>query len=306
MKGWLKDRRLCIYILTAVLLIYHLYFLWLSSVKMELSELLYADFMLFVVIGVCTVYDMYRWIKKTRDWQNAMQTASYVLNEELEDTGALQTVLVHNEQEYLRKQKEHYMQQQELQDYISRWSHEIKLPLAALRMMNERNTDAALRKDIQEQLEKMERQLHMMLCTAKAWMPAGDRSIAKIELKRAIQSAVKNASYFLIHEGFEIQIEDSVDILVLSDEQWLVYMLDQLISNAVKYHKEHPVLTFSCEVREFAVLHVRDNGIGIRQEELAAVFERGHTVDITSREQDYTDIQITFSHDGDFFHLTDL
>ncbi|MCB6454248.1 sensor histidine kinase, partial [Erysipelatoclostridium ramosum] len=61
------------------------------------------------------------------------------------------------------------MQQQELQDYISRWSHEIKLPLAALRMMNERNTDAALRKDIQEQLEKMERQLHMMLCTAKAW-----------------------------------------------------------------------------------------------------------------------------------------
>ena len=305
MKGWLKDRRLCIYILTAVLLIYHLYFLWLSSVKMELSELLYADFMLFVVIGVCTVYDMYRWIKKTRDWQNAMQTASYVLNEELEDTGALETVLVHNEQEYLRKQKEHYMQQQELQDYISRWSHEIKLPLAALRMMNERNTDAALRKDIQEQLEKMERQLHMMLCTAKAWMPAGN------------------------------QIEDSVDILVLSDEQWLVYMLDQLISNAVKYHKEHPVLTFSCDVREFAVLHVRDNGIGIRQEELAAVFERGytgrnqrngayrstgmglyfvrkiadllgHTVAITSREQDYTDIQITFSHDGDFFHLTDL
>lgn len=56
---------------------------------------------------------------------------------------------------------------------------------------------------------------------------------------------MKNASYFLIHEGFEIQIEDSVDILVLSDEQWLVYMLDQLISNAVKYHKEHPVLTFS-------------------------------------------------------------
>lgn len=277
MKGWLKDRRLCIYILTAVLLIYHLYFLWLSSVKMELSELLYADFMLFVVIGVCTVYDMYRWIKKTRDWQNAMQTASYVLNEELEDTGALETVLVHNEQEYLRKQKEHYMQQQELQDYISRWSHEIKLPLAALRMMNERNTDAALRKDIQEQLEKMERQLHMMLCTAKAWMPAGDRGIAKIELKKAIQSAVKNASYFLIHEGFEIQIEDSVDILVLSDEQWLVYMLDQLISNAVKYHKEHPVLTFSCDVREFAVLHVRDNGIGIRQEELAAVFERGYT-----------------------------
>ena len=287
MKGWLKDRRLCICILLAVLIIYHLYFLWLSSVKMELSELLYADFMLLVVIGVCTVSDWYRWIKKTEGWQNAMQTASYVLIEELDDTGELQTVLAHNEQEYLREQKEHYMQ------------------------------------------------LHMMLCTAKAWMPAGDRSIMKIELKKAIQSAVKNASYFLIHEGFEIQIEDSVDILVLSDEQWLVYMLDQLISNAVKYHKEHPVLTFSCEVREYAVLHVRDNGIGIRQEELSAVFERGytgrnqrngayrstgmglyfvrkiadllgHTVTITSREQDYTDIQITFSHDGDFFHLTDL
>ena len=82
MKGWLKDRRLCICILLAVLIIYHLYFLWLSSVKMELSELLYADFMLFVVIGVCTVSDWYRWLKKTEGWQNAMQTASYVLSEE--------------------------------------------------------------------------------------------------------------------------------------------------------------------------------------------------------------------------------
>ena len=83
MKGWLKDRRLCICILLAVLIIYHLYFLWLSSVKMELSELLYADFMLLVVIGVCTVSDWYRWLKKTEGWQNAMQTASYVLSEEL-------------------------------------------------------------------------------------------------------------------------------------------------------------------------------------------------------------------------------
>lgn len=127
-------------------------------------------------------------VKKTEGWQNAMQTASYVLSEELDDTGELQTVLAHNEQEYLREQKEHYMQQQELQDYISRWSHEIKLPLAALRMMNERNTDAALQKDMQKQLEKMERQLHMMLCTAKAWMPAGDRSIMKIELKKPFKA----------------------------------------------------------------------------------------------------------------------
>ena len=79
---------------------------------MELSELLYADFMLLVVIGVCTVSDWYRWLKKTEGWQNAMQTASYVLSEELDDTGELQTVLAHNEQEYLREQKEHYMQQQ--------------------------------------------------------------------------------------------------------------------------------------------------------------------------------------------------
>ena len=278
MKGWLKDRRLCICILLALLIIYHLYFLWLSSVKMELSELLYADFMLLVVIGVCTVSDWYRWLKKTEGWQNAMQTASYVLSEELDDTGELQTVLAHNEQEYLREQKEHYMQQQELQDYISRWSHEIKLPLAALRMMNERNTDAALQKDMQKQLEKMERQLHMMLCTAKAWMPAGDRSIMKIELKKAIQSAVKNASYFLIHEGFEIQIEDSVDILVLSDEQWLVYMLDQLIGNAVKYRTKQPALTFEarCISADEVELTVKDNGIGIAEGEIPYIFDRGY------------------------------
>lgn len=335
MKSWLKERRMWLLALIAVFVIYHLYFLWLSTVRMELSELLYADFMLSVIITICSAFDLYHWKKRVADQTAAMQTSSYVFCEELEDMGMFHRLLEHNEKQYLKEQEDRHMQQQELQDYISRWSHEIKLPLAALRMMNERNTDAHLKADMQEQLEKMERQLHMMLCTAKSWMPASDRDITRISLKKAIQCAVKNASYFLIREDFEIRIDDSVDILVLSDEQWLVYMLDQLITNAIKYHKAHPILSFSCEAKEYEILHVWDNGIGIRQEELAAVFERGytgrnqrngayrstgmglyfvrkiagllgHTVSATSCVQEYTDIQITFSHNGAYFHLTDL
>lgn len=335
MKGWLKERCIWIGMLIGVLVIYHLYFLWLSSVKMVLSELLYADFMLAVIIGTAAAIDLYRWLLRSNDRKSAMQAGSYVLCEELKDIGEYYELLAYNEQQYLKEQELHHTQQQELQDYISRWSHEIKLPLAALRMMNARNEDDFLKQDMQEQLEKMEHQLHTMLCTAKTWMPASDRNITKVPLKRAIQSAVKNASYFLIREGFEIRIDDSVDIFVLSDEQWPVYMLDQIISNAVKYHQMFPVLTFFCEQKDYKILHIKDNGIGIRQEELAAVFERGytgrnqrngayrstgmglyfvrkiakllnHTVSLSSKLNAYTDVQITFVHNGEFFHLTDL
>ena len=68
----------------------------------------------------------------------------------------------------------------------------------------------------------------------------------RISLEEAVKEAVKNQSYFLIQYGFEIILEIK-DVWVYSDKRWMIYLLDQLIANAIKYRSRNPKLVFSCE-----------------------------------------------------------
>ena len=121
-----------------------------------------------------------------------------------------------------------------LSDYITKWTHEIKLPLAALRLMNGRNQDTSLKKEMQDCIVRMENLLHTVLMGSKLQRPENDVCMERISLEEAVKEAVKNQSYFLIQYGFEMILEIK-DVWVYSDKRWLVYLLDQLVANAIKY-----------------------------------------------------------------------
>lgn len=333
MKTWLALRKYWLMLLGCILCLYHIYFLWLIQQPILFADLLYADVLVLCFLFVFLGLDIIHILRQQRDIKQLTATNDFILCEEITEPGSFQELFQHNEEYYHQALANHEKRLEELQDYISRWSHEIKLPLAALRMMNERNEDFALRQDMQKQLERMESQLRSMLCGTKTWMAIYDRRMQWVSLKKVIQAAIKNASYFLIQEGFAIQLDDSVDRQVLSDEQWLGYMLDQIIANAIKYHKEAPCLRFSCDEEETLCLHIIDYGEGIDGDDIPMVFERGycgkevrngqyrstgmglyfvkkiadmlgHPVNITSQKGKYTDVQIIFCNDAEYFHLT--
>lgn len=68
------------------------------------------------------------------------------------------------------------------------------------------------------------------------------------------------------------------DIWIYSDRRWMVYLLDQLIGNAVKYKKENPKIVFWAEEKEPGQVRfgIQDFGIGIPKEELPYVFQKGY------------------------------
>ena len=138
---------------------------------------------------------------------------------------------------------------QELSDYISRWSHEAKLPIASMRLMNERNQDLVLKKQMRLTIEQIQLLLNTMLMSSKLRNPVNDIKIEKV---------------FLENE------------YVYSDRRWLTYMLDQFITNSIKYKQTEPNLTFYIrEDHDGLELIVEDNGIGIAPEDAPYIFDRG-------------------------------
>lgn len=162
-------------------------------------------------------------------------------------------------------------------EYFVTWAHEVKLPLASLKLMNERNRDVVLQRSMQDNLERVQQLLNTMMMSSKLNSLENDVRYEKLFLEDVIKEALKNQSYFLIHEHFSIQKELGMTA-VYSDRRWLVYLLDQLIANAVKYRGEEPEISFKAEQTgpDEAVVSVWDNGIGILQEDIPYIFDKGY------------------------------
>lgn len=179
------------------------------------------------------------------------------------------------------QQKKELLQQkkylEDLSDYIARWSHEAKLPLAALKLMNGRNENEELRKEMESSIARLESLMHTVLMGSKLERPEHDVKFERILLEEIIKESIQNQAFFLIRNHFELDIQVK-DIWIYSDLRWMVYLLDQLIGNAVKYKKENPKIVFWAEEKERGQVRfgIQDFGIGIPKEELPYVFQKGY------------------------------
>lgn len=134
----------------------------------------------------------------------------------------------------------------ELTDYITKWAHEVKLPLSALRLMNDRNMDIMLQKEMKDCLERLQQMINTMMMGSKLKNMENDIKLEPVYLDEVVKKSLKNQSYFLIRDKFQVEL-GLEGISVYSDKRWLVYLLDQLVGNAVKYKTDIPVISFGYE-----------------------------------------------------------
>ena len=240
------------------------------------EDLAYFDAIFFMGGLVCLFLSWYRWAKTCALLHKGTgvrpQEAKRLLG------GLITDYLSGLEEENSKEIAALTQEMNELTDYITRWVHEVKLPLASLNLMNERNQDAELQQGMQECLERMQQLLNTMLLSSKLKSLENDVQYRKTMLEEVVRESLKNQSYFLIHEHFRIEM-DLGEVFVYSDSRWLVYILDQFIGNAVKYRGSDPVLTFTARQvsKDEAVLVIRDNGTGISREDLPFIFDKGYT-----------------------------
>ncbi len=165
----------------------------------------------------------------------------------------------------------------DLQDYIAKWCHEVKIPLAAALLLVEKLQECPERQSLRQQLERINSQMKNALLGCKVQSSLFDIKVRLVKLGDSVRQSVRNNQFFLIQGGFEVQVSGCEEA-VYTDRAWLVYVLDQLISNAIKYAGEVPILKiWSVRKGGQVFLYVEDNGEGISEGDIRRIFEKGFT-----------------------------
>ena len=275
MKEYLKDRGKLFFILLCLWCFADFYLAFLCASNVYFQDLLYLNLLFLAAAFAGILWDFYRF-KKIEKYLEGRLSLTPLEQEKLFGK-RVSAYMEEKKAEHKKEIQRLLREQEELTDYIGKWSHEAKLPLAALKLINERNQDREASREMKNSIARLGSLIHTVMLGNKLHRPEHDVRYEKISLKEAVGEALKNQSYFLIHHNFEIK-EETGKIQVYTDKRWLVYLLDQLIQNAVKYRGEAPALSFAAQEKgkDSILLIVEDNGVGIEPEDLPYIFQKGY------------------------------
>ena len=157
-------------------------------------------------------------------------------------------------------------------EYYTIWAHQIKTPIAAMRLtLQSEDTETARR--LSGDLNRIEEYVEMVLTYLRLDSDDTDYLIREYDLDEIIKPAVRKFAREFILKKLSLDYAPT-GYTVLTDEKWLSFVIEQIISNAVKYTSEGGVKIY---MDETGVLCIRDTGIGICAEDLPRIFENGYT-----------------------------
>ena len=160
----------------------------------------------------------------------------------------------------------------EYRAYIEQWVHEVKTPITALKLLCENNRSPFSR-DVLAELENINRYTEQALYYARSEHTEKDYSIREMNLADVVHGAIADNKYLLRQCDMAITVDD-LEPVVYADDKWVRFILNQIISNAVKYRApQHPALRiFTERSGDQVLLSIADNGIGIPESDLPRIF----------------------------------
>ena len=240
-----------------------------------------------IIMGLYMISIIIEYFKRKKFYDNLLKMLEeldekYLITEIIKTPNFLEGQILKNSLEQIDKSmlenvnKYKYMTE-DYKEYIELWIHEIKIPIATSKMVIENNKNA-ITKSIDEELDKVENYIEQALFYARSNTVEKDYYIRKVFLKEIVTETIKKNKSSLIQEKISIDIHD-LDIEVNTDNKWIVFILNQIIQNSIKYRKkENSVIEiYANQGKENVILYIKDNGIGIKQGEITRVFEKGFT-----------------------------
>lgn len=162
------------------------------------------------------------------------------------------------------------------QEYVEQWVHEIKTPIAALKLQCE-NVQDKRKRDMLQQVERVEHYVEQALFYARSENVEKDLRIQYCDLYDCCSEALLQCKYLCTSAFLQIHFAFT-SAIVATDEKWVIFILNQLIENAVKYRKEKAHLyLYITHDASYVTLHVQDNGAGIPMQDQTRIFEKGFT-----------------------------
>lgn len=161
----------------------------------------------------------------------------------------------------------------DLEEYFLLWTHQIKTPITVANLILNKKSGPDVKK-LKEEMFYIEEYTNMAINYIKLADRATDMDIEKVVLDKVIKTLLKKYSLIFINKRISLDYEDT-NVEVIADSKLLSIMIEQILSNALKY-TEKGNITISFD-KERNSLSIKDTGIGIRDEDLVKIFDRGYS-----------------------------
>ena len=158
----------------------------------------------------------------------------------------------------------------DLMDYYTLWVHQIKTPIAASQLLVQDVTDRNTRSLLEQEIFKIDAYTHLVLQYLRLENFHDDLQLKQVALEQLVKEVVRKYTLFFIQKGLTINLDD-LDVKVISDEKWLLVIIEQILSNSLKYTKSGGIEIYFKD----NTLYLKDSGIGIKDSDILRVFERG-------------------------------
>lgn len=184
--------------------------------------------------------------------------------------------------------KEYRQSVDDFKDFIELWVHEIKLPIASLILMCHNNQDT-IPKKYQDQVNRLDAYADQVLYYVRAEHASKDYRFDPVQIKSVVNKVALKNKDMLLESDISLDVQD-VDVSVTTDAKWLEFMINQIMSNSIKYMKPRAdrneaaadeetrkIRIWSTQEDSTITLHIADNGIGISEADLPRVCEKSFT-----------------------------
>ena len=256
----------------------------LKALKVDTYAIVFISILNLIGVFSCYIYDYFN---RKKYYDNLFKNLDgldkkYFIAEILESGDFIESNIIYSVlEECTKSMKDEVVDLKsninDYKEYIETWVHEIKTPIASARLILE-NDEGYINKSVLEEIEKVEGFIEQVLFYARSSTVERDYIIKKIPLKNSINSVIRKNANILIEKRVKIQLED-IEKKVYCDSKWIEFILQQIISNSVKYmDKDEKYIKIRClEKDKNIILKILDNGIGISEKSIEKVFEKGYT-----------------------------
>ena len=164
--------------------------------------------------------------------------------------------------------------EKELQEYFLIWIHQIKTPITAGKLICDSDIENENVKNIKKELIYIEDYTNMALSYLKMANHNTDMDISLVNLDDIIRPLIKKYAILFISNNIKLEYE-KLNVKVITESKWCMVVIEQLLSNAIKYTK-NGIVSISFNEKE-NYLEIKDNGIGIKDSDLPKIFDKGYS-----------------------------
>ena len=268
LRCW-KAMALCLACVCVFALIFSLY-------DLETEAVLYAGALCLLLLFLVLAAGFVRCLRHHRRYEEVFRSLP-LLPEELLPAGTVEEADLQKLFAELGRRMEAALtewenRRQESLDYYTVWVHQIKTPISVMRMTLE-SEDTEEHRELSAELFRIEQYVEMVLSYLRLDSDSSDYVFQEYELDSIIRQAVHKYAPLFVRKKLKLSWKPS-GIRVLTDEKWLLFILEQILSNSIKYT---PAGTVTITVDPDKILKIADTGIGIAPEDLPRIFEKGFT-----------------------------